>query len=208
MMIRFASLCLGCLLLISCTPIGVVTSLGTTAGTFAMEERGFKGATRDFGLKTDIVSNWANADIEFASDLSAIVYNSKAMILGAVKTEEERAQALQLVWQVDGITEVYNDIILKNDTTVENFAHDTWISTRLAAALTFDGDVLDINYKYDVEGGTVYVIGLAQSKGELRRFIAHAKSISYVRKVVSHVEVKPRKSMFRDKAELKDPEAT
>lgn len=201
MISRFISLCFGCFMLISCTPLGVLTTVGTTAGTYAMEERGLDGATRDLGLKADIISKWAGQDLSYASDLSVIVYDSRAMIMGLVETEEQRANAVDLTWQVEGITEVYNDIILKKDTGIENFTHDTMINARLFAAVAFDAQIMDINYKYDAEGGTVYVIGLAQSHGELRRFIAHAKSIPYVRKVVSHVLVKERKSMFRPQEE-------
>jgi osmotically-inducible protein OsmY len=185
--------------------VGALITAGTTAGTMAMEERGLKGATRDLGLKADVVGKWAKSDISFASDLSVIVYDSKAMVIGAVATEEQRAQAISLVWQVEGIKDVYNEIVLKKDTSIEDFAHDTWINAKLFTKVTFDGQLMDINYKYDAEGGTVYVIGLAQSSGELKRFIAHAKSISYVKKVVSHVVIKPRKSMFKPNPNKNSP---
>jgi len=194
---RILLLPLFALILSSCTPIGLAVTAGTTAGSFAMEDRGFKGATRDLGLKADIVGKWAKSDINFASDLSVIVYEKKAMVMGSVETDDQRAQAISLVWQVEGIEEVYNEILLKTDSSVEDFAHDTWISAKLYTAVTFDAQILAVNYKYDVEGGIVYLIGLAQNKAELERYIAHAKSLSYVRKVVSHVKIKPQKSMFR-----------
>ncbi len=195
MKLRFLLLGITGLLFTACTPVGVLMTAGSAAGTLAMEERGIKGASRDLGLKADVVGVWAKSDIDFATDLSVIVYNSKAMVMGAVPTEEDRAQAISLVWKVEGITDVYNEIVLKKDTGIEDFAHDTWISAKLFSKVTFDSKLLDINYKYDAEGGTVYVIGLAQSKEELNRFIAHAKSVSYVRKVVSHVEIKKSEAM-------------
>lgn len=204
MITRFLSLCSLGLILISCTPVGVLLSAGTTAGTFAMEERGIKGATSDLGLKAKVIQSWATSDFSFASDLSVIVYNSKAMVMGQLENDDMRAQAISLVWKTDDITDVYNDILLKSDGTLEDFTQDSWINAKLFAALTFDGQILDINYKYDVEGGIIYVIGLAQNKRELERFIAHAKSISYVHKVVSHVAIKPKKSMFRPNYNNKD----
>ena len=198
MIVRFFSTLSLSLLLISCTPIGALTTIGTTAGTMAMEERGFEGASNDYSLKGSIVSRWATADLSFATDLTVIVYNSKAMIVGSVDTEEERATAIATAWEVEGIQEVFNEIKLKQEWTLQDFAHDTWIDTKLLAKLTFDGNIMDINYKYETEGGTVYVIGIAQSKAELNRFIAHAKSMPYVKKVVSHVEIKQRQSMFKE----------
>jgi osmotically-inducible protein OsmY len=197
MIYRFLLIGFASLYLTACTPVGMLMTAGTTAGTMAMEERGIKGASRDLALKADVVGTWVKANIDFATDLSVIVYNSKAMVMGAVETEENRAEAISLVWQVEGIKDVFNEIVLRKDTGIEDFAHDTWINAKLFSKVAFDGQLLDINYKYDAEGGTVYVIGLAQSRGELERFIAHAKSVSYVRKVVSHVEIKKRESMFK-----------
>lgn len=196
---------LGFLMLTSaCTPVGSIMTIGSHAGTMAMEERGFQGATADLGLKADIVRKWAASEISFASDLSVIVYDGRAMVMGSVDTEEQRAEAISIVWQVEGVKEVLNEILLKQGGGFENFTHDAWINTKLSAALTFDGDVLDINYKFDTENGVVYLIGLAQSHGELKRVIARAKSMEYVRKVVSHVKVKPRKSMYRKNYNQKD----
>lgn len=187
------------LILVSCTPVGVLVTAGTTAGSMAMEERGIDGAASDYSLKADIVAKWAGADLSFASDLTVIVYNGKAMVSGSVETEEQRAQAIALVWLVEGVKDVYNEILLKKDSDLQDFAYDTWISAKLYTATTFDPQLMEINYKYSIQGGIVYVIGMAQSPAELNRFIRHAKSMPYVRKVVSHVEIKPRKSMYKDK---------
>lgn len=184
-------------MLAACTPLGLVVSAGTTAGTMAMEERGIKGAARDYSLKADVVSSWADANLTYTTDLTVIVYDRRALVTGAVDSEAQRAEAISLVWKTDGIEDVYNEIQLRKDWSVQEFAHDAWIGTKLAAKTTFDGDIMDVNYKTEVEGGVVYIIGLAQSQGELNRFIAHAKSLSYVRRVVSHVRIKPRQSMFR-----------
>lgn len=185
------------LILVSCTPVGMLVTAGTTAGSMAMEERGLDGAASDYSLKADIIAKWAGADLNFASDLTVIVYNGNAMVTGSVETEEQRAQAIALVWLVEGIKDVYNEILLKKESDMQDFAYDTWISAKLYTATTFDPQLMEINYKYSIQGGVVYVTGMAQSPAELNRFIRHAKSMPYVRKVVSHVQMKPRKSMFK-----------
>ncbi|WP_417795707.1 BON domain-containing protein [Terasakiella pusilla] len=186
------------LVLVSCTPVGMLVTAGTTAGSMAMEERGLDGAASDYSLKADIIAKWAGADLTFASDLTVIVYNGNAMVTGSVETEEQRAQAIALVWLVEGVKDVYNEILLKKESDMQDFAYDTWISAKLYTATTFDPQLMEINYKYSIQGGVVYVTGMAQSPAELNRFIRHAKSMPYVRKVVSHVQIKPRKSMFKE----------
>ena len=50
--------------------------------------------------------------------------------------------------------------------------------------------ILAINYAIETVGGTVYLIGIAQNDAELERVKNHARSIEYVRHIVSHVRVK------------------
>jgi len=192
-----SGLCAFILLLSACTPVGALITAGSTAGSLAMEERGLDGATTDFGLKADVLAKWADANLSYTTDLTVILYDRRALITGAVETETQRAEAIRLVWQTEGIEDVYNEIQLQKEWSLQDFAHDTWIGTKLAARTTFDSQILDSNYKTEVEGGTLYIIGLAQSQGELNRFIAHAKSLSYVRKIVSHVRIKPRPALYK-----------
>ena len=195
---QLLSLCFCLGLTAACTPIGVITTVGTTAGALSLEERGLEGAQRDYSLKANIVRKWAQDDLLQVANLPVIVYDSKAMILGSVDTEDQRAKIVARTWEVEGVKEVYNEILLKEEWSLQDFAHDALIDAKLLAALTFDSDILDLNYKYETEGGTVYVIGLAQSEAELKRFMAHAKSLPYVKRVISHVSVKPRQSLYRE----------
>ncbi len=47
-----------------------------------------------------------------------------------------------------------------------------------------------MNYSIETVNGVVYLIGVAQSQEELDRVINHARQISYVRRIVSHVRIK------------------
>ena len=47
-----------------------------------------------------------------------------------------------------------------------------------------------INYSIETVAGTVYLIGVAQNGVELEKVIDHARGLSYVRKIISHVRIK------------------
>ena len=70
------------------------------------------------------------------------------------------------------------------------YGRDTWIAAQLKSKLLFDKQVSSINYSIDTVRGKVFLIGLAQSRQELDRVINHARSIDYVKKVVSYVKIK------------------
>ena len=69
-------------------------------------------------------------------------------------------------------------------------ARDTFITAQLTAKITLDKEIMAINYSIETVAGTVYLIGIAQNTVELEKVIAHARTLSYVRKVISHVRIK------------------
>ena len=190
--IAVTSIALGGALLATaaCTPVGVVLGIGAGTGLAAYQERGVDGVARDLGLSSRIIDQYARFDHTLLAHIGVEVYESRALLTGQVKTETERADAVRLAWKVDGIVDVINEIHVTSDGGVIDTARDSWISAQLEAKLTFDEKILAINYTIETVGGTVYLIGIAQNDAELERVKNHARSIAYVRHIVSHVRVK------------------
>jgi osmotically-inducible protein OsmY len=87
------------------------------------------------------------------------------------------------------VAEVINEIEVVDPGGVEAYAYDVWISTQLRTKLLFDKEIMSINYSVETVGGTVYLMGFAESLDELMRVEAHARNLPYVRRVVSYVRV-------------------
>lgn len=174
--------------------VGAAVGAGATVGVAAMDDRGVQGVARDAALATKVRGKWLNYDLEtgdtLAVDGSVKVYNRRAMLTGKVKSEDIRATAVRLAWQVEGIEEVINELAV-GEGSVTDAAVDSWISAQLTTKLTFDKDVQAINYIIETENAVVYLIGAAQSQTELNRVLGHARAVSRVRDVISHVRIKP-----------------
>lgn len=175
---------------------GMVIGAGATVGVAALDERGIQGVARDTALVTHIRGKWLNHDLDkggtVAVDASVDVYERRALLTGVVKSEEARVTAVRLTWQVDGITEVLNELSI-GPGGLEDAARDTWITTQLTSKLTFDQKVKAVNYSIRTANAVVYLFGGAQDDAELRRALGHARSIARVRGVVNHVRVLPPK---------------
>lgn len=172
----------------ACAP--AVVGAGATVGVAAFQERGLEGVTRDASISASIVSNYLNNDSSLATDVGVEVWEGRALLTGLVDTDAERADAVRLTWQVNGVKDVINEIGISNDEGLQDLTYDVWITTQLESRITFDGDIFAINYDAETVNGVVYLIGIAQSQGELDRVIAHARDIERVRRVISHVRVK------------------
>ena len=191
--------------------VGAAVGARATVGVAAMDERGVSGVARDSGLATRVRGKWLNYDLEtgdtLAVDAGISVYNRRALLTGTVKNEDLRVTAVRLAWEVEGIDEVLNEIAV-GETTASDTARDSWISTQLTSKLTFDKDVQAINYVIETDNAVIYLIGSARSQAELDRVLGHARSISRVRDVISHVKIKPPEPETKPNTPDKKADAT
>ncbi len=169
---------------------GTVVGASATAGVAAYQERGFQGAARDLKIQVAITELWFTYDHTFVVRLGLDVYEGRALLTGAVDDPEVRADAVRLAWTASGVKEVINEIQVPDEGGPLVLARDTWITAQLASRITFDETILAINYDIETVTGTVYLIGIAQNQKELDRVKDHARTIAYVRKIISHVRVK------------------
>jgi osmotically-inducible protein OsmY len=168
--------------------VTMVVGSAASVGVAAMEERPLKVHAEDTSIATKIRYNLFEASENFFTSVGIEVYESKALITGVVLNEEMRAQVLKLVWKTDGVKDVYNELQV-GDSEIRNIAKDVWITAQLQSKITFDKNILAINYSIETVNGTVYLIGIAKSQPEVDRVIAHARTLGYVKRVISHVRV-------------------
>jgi len=170
--------------------VGAAVGGAATVGVAAYQERGIDGVAQDFKLATDIRTKWIDHNHLIPTKVSVEVYEGRALLTGVVQDEPMRADAVRLAWQVVGIKDVLNEIQVAKSGTVIDFSRDAWITGQLKSRITFDEKIMAVNYHVETVNGTIYLIGIAQTQDELDRVVATARSINYVRNIVSHVRVK------------------
>ena len=168
----------------------LVVGAGASVGNAAMQERGFKKTMADTGTETKIAANLLSHSADLFTDVSVEVYEGRVLLTGAVEKPDDRIEAVKIAWRADGVTEVINEIQVRDDSDLLDAARDRWITTKLGTLITFDKQIKGVNYSIETVNGKVYLIGIAQSQAELTRVINHARSIGYVRRVINHVRLK------------------
>lgn len=173
----------------ACTAVGVATGLGAAGGIAAAQEGGLSRAAKDAQIQIQINNLWFQYDVETFRKLDMTVNQGRVLITGVVQDPEHRVEAVRLAWQPSGVKQVINEIQVADSEGVLGFAKDTWITTQLRTALTFDREILSINYSIDTVQGTVYLMGFAQNREELNRVIEKARTTKGVVGVVSYVKL-------------------
>lgn len=177
------------ILLSSCAPVGIAAGVGAAAGVAAAQEGGMSRAASDARIQIEINDLWFRHNVDMFSKLDLTINQGRVLITGVVQDPEHRVEAVRLAWQPKGVKQVINEIRVANSEGITGYAKDTWISTRLRTALIFDRNIQSVNYSIDTVQGTVYLMGVAQSRLELNRVVEKARTIQGVKNVVSYVKI-------------------
>ena len=169
---------------------GAAMGGAAVVGVAAAQERTIGAAVDDALIRTELNHYFFQKDIELFRAVSFDVVEGRVLLTGGVPKPEDRVEAVRLAWQAEGVNEVMNEIQVTDRGGLVDYARDTWISAQLKTKLLLDKDIRAINYNIETVNGVVYMIGIAQGQAELERAANHARTIPYVRKVVSHVRLK------------------
>jgi osmotically-inducible protein OsmY len=173
----------------ACTPLGMATGAAAGVGTAASKEGGIGGAITDASIKGKINEMWFQYNIDMFSRLSTTVNQGRVLLTGVVQNPQDRVEAVRLVWQVEGVKQVMNEIRVADSEGLPGFVRDNWITARLRTAITFEKNIQSLNYSIDTVQGVVYLMGVAMSEAELNRVTSIARTIPNVRQVVSYVKM-------------------
>ncbi len=172
----------------ACAPVAV--GAGAAVGVAAAQERGFKGAMADTEIRLEINHLWFQESASLYGKVNLQVQEGRVLLTGNVPDPEARLSAVRLAWQARRVVEVINEIAVRDTSSLLDAARDRWISAELEARILVDRAIVSINYSIETVNQVVYLIGVAQSRAELDRVIAHTKDIAYVRRVIDYVRLK------------------
>ena len=171
-----------------CSPTGTVLGAGARTGLALAEDRPVEEIWGDTLLKVTINKKLLETSFsETFWSLNTTIFEGRVLITGNVKNTTLRDQVSQMVWGVEGVREVLNEIEIQETNNVTQIARDKFIQTSLQARMLGDKIVSDINYKMIAHNNVLYIIGVAQSQAELEKVVAHARAIRYVKRFVNYI---------------------
>ncbi|MBC6441007.1 MAG: BON domain-containing protein [Rhodospirillales bacterium] len=168
----------------------LVVGSAATGGVAIAEERTLGDQVDDLTIKLAINEELFMHNEQLYQDVSINVTEGRVMLTGKVATPEDRVDAVRIAWQPEGVVEVINELQVTDSGSVGSYLNDIRISIELRTNLLFDSEVNSINFNVDTVGAVVYLTGIAEDQSELQRVVNHARTISGVKEVVSHVRVK------------------
>ena len=128
----------------SCAPALLVGG-GAIVGGTALQERTLGTQINDKTTWGKIKSALAAKDKGY-SDINIEVNEGRVLLVGNVKTPEDRLEVLKIVWKQQGVSEVINELQFgDNEQTIKGLATDGWITTQVKSKLLFSQNIKSMN---------------------------------------------------------------
>lgn len=172
-----------------CAPVALFSA---GAGTLdaATKEKGIKGTVSDAEIRTKINLSWFDHSPRMHRALDLEVQEGRVLMAGVLPNEKAKMEAIRLVWNVDGVKDIIDEVRIAKKNQTNTYLRDKWISTQISSALIFDPKVCSSNYSISTINQIVYVMGVAQNREELQHVLEKARHVADVREVKSYVRLK------------------
>ena len=180
----------GIFYLYSCSPIGILGGATTSTMVIAEGDRTLGTVVDDTTIKINISAKFLKSSNNLFIDVSSSVIEGRVLLTGLVETQEIRIDAVRIVWEVEGVKEVVNEIIVGSNTTIKEYANDLWINTQAKALAAKTVGLRSLSYNFETIKGRVYIAGITSRPEQLDDIIKVTKTIKGVKEIINYVILK------------------
>lgn len=181
---------LGLLFLYSCSPMGAIVTTTSAGAVVAESDRSVGEAVDDAGIKIKIVEKFAKSKSGIFLDINSSIRLGTVLLTGIVETQEIRIEAIRLVWEIDGVKEVINEIEIGNKQNIKQYTQDLWISSRVRGKTLSEIGLDIITYNFETINGKVFVMGVASNLEESDKIIRVIKTVKGVKEISNHIIIR------------------
>ena len=121
-----------------------------------------------------------------------MVNEGRVLLTGLVRNVTKAKLAQNLTWTISDVKEVIDEIEVSENEKIKatdfiRATRDYLVTGEFETKILFARDVSSMNYKVTTVNGTIYILGIASNKFEMRRVLSIAAKIRAVSRVVNHV---------------------
>ena len=146
--------------LCGCVPIALVVG-ATAGGALLYNQRSFKVMLQDQNAVSRaqrVIDK--DPTLKGKTHISVAVYNHICLMVGQADSPALRDRAYELVAQVPNISRIYNEVTISGPTSLIQRSNDTWITSKVKAAMLAERGLKSTEIKVITEDSVVYLMGL------------------------------------------------
>ena len=170
--------------------MGAIVTTTSAGAVIAESDRSVGEALDDTGIKIKIVEKYAKSKSGIFLDINSSVRLGTVLLTGIVETQEIRIEAIRLVWEINGVKEVLNEIEIGNKQNIKRYTQDLWISSQVRVKALSEIGLDMITYNVETINGKVYVMGVSDTVEKSNKIIKVIKTVKGVKEISNHIIVR------------------
>lgn len=167
----------------------LLNSCGTIYGA-AVDERNVSTIASDHEIKAKILKKFADDEHVGVLDFSVSSYEGHVYLIGEYETKIQKSRAVQIATNQKGVTGMTTYLIVKNPKSLCGLSKNLELTVKVKAKLIGDKDIWSTNIDVKTIQCISVLWGLVESKTEIDKAIAHARSVEGITKVKSFLKLK------------------
>lgn len=173
--------------LCACNPMSAVLTTTSAGAVVAESDRTVGEAVDDVGIKIKIAEKYAKSKSGIFLDIDTSVRVGTVLLTGIVETQEIRIEAVRLVWEIEDVKEVLNEIEVGNKQNIKQYTQDLWISSQVKGKILGEIGLDAITYNIETINGKVHILGVANNIEDSTKIINIIKTIKGVKEIANHI---------------------
>jgi len=186
-MIKFLFTILILLILQSCAPL--IGAAGITTLGSASKEKGIGISLSDGIIHTKISNKIFKFNPDIIADTRIFVNNGSVLITGKVTIPDYKIELTKIAWKIKGVKEVNNETQVSDVSSIKNIARDIASIGEIRGRIMTDKRINSLNFSIDVINDRAYIVGIAESKEEMKLVKDQASSARFVKEVFNYIIV-------------------
>tara|TARA_B100000886_G_scaffold187992_1_gene129198 strand:- start:700 stop:1299 length:600 start_codon:yes stop_codon:yes gene_type:complete len=174
----------------ACSPSSILATGGGTAMVVAEGDRSLGAVVDDATIKINIAAKFLNAGNNLFVDINTTVLEGRVLLTGLVDNQELRIEAVRLIWEIEGVREVVNEVEIGNRDSIKDYASDLWINTQARGVAAKTVGLRAVAYNFETINGKIYIAGISTNPDQLDTLIESLKTIKGVKEIVNYIIIK------------------
>ena len=184
-MFKFVFAILFLLIVQSCAPLIGAISIASVGS--ASKEKGIGTSFSDTLIHTKISNKIFKYNPAMIAETKVFVNNGAVLITGKVQTPDDKIELTKITWKIKGVKEVNNETQVTDVTSIKNIARDIASMGEIRARILTDKRINSLNFSIDVINDKAYIVGIAESKEEMKLMMDQASSARFISEVYNYI---------------------
>ncbi len=167
----------------------IIGGVGAIAFSSSAQEKGLGTSINDKVTYVKLRNAIYNWNPSVSENVSLSVDNGSILVTGKLKNIDAKVQLTKIIWEINGVKEVNNQVQISETYNIKNIAKDLASLGEIKAKLMASKKLNSLNYSIDVVNNIAYISGIASSEEEISIVTEIAQEARFIKEVQNFVKV-------------------